>query len=206
MAKQAAKLKRDTAPFAVPDWPAMKAETWPLDRIKPYDKNPRTHPDEQIETLARLMKEYGVDQPIVVDEDGIIIKGHGRLLAAQRAGFKEFPVVKHIGLSDQEKRALRIVDNQVALLSGWDEEFLRFEVNDLIKRKFDVQLLGFPPEELQSIMSGWDTGSDILSRHGEHLDGISSTIRITVAAPDTERAREAITKALTSKGIAFEAQ
>jgi DNA modification methylase len=137
-------------PFAVPTWPPV--EIWALDKIKPYDKNPRTHPDSQIKLLADLMKKYGVDQPIVVDETGTILKGHGRRLAAIAAGFMEFPVAVHRGLSDADKSAIRIADNQSALLSGWDEELLRQEIVDLRMAHYDLDTLGFPPAELSGYL------------------------------------------------------
>lgn len=133
-------------------WPASKVSMRAMDRIKPYEKNPRTHPQSQIELLAKLMQTYGVDQPIVVDEDGVILKGHGRRLAAIAAGFDAFPVVVHSGLSDDEKTALRIADNQAALLSRWDDEFLRADVTALKDEGFDLSILGFGEGELSAFM------------------------------------------------------
>jgi hypothetical protein len=141
-------------PFAVPDWPATTPKLVPLHEIIPYERNPRTHPPAQITLLAKLMKEHGVDQPIVVDEANVILKGHGRLLAAQEAGFETFPVVTHRGLSATEKTALRIEDNQVALLSGWDRGLLRGEMTELKVAGYDMPLLGFPGIELVEFMSG----------------------------------------------------
>ena len=124
-------------------WPAANVQMWALSKIKPYDKNPRTHSDEQVALLARLMLRNGVDQPIVVDEAGVILKGHGRRLAALRAGFTEFPVAIHQGLSDTEKRAMRVADNQVALLSGWDETMLKATIKELNAEGFELANLGF---------------------------------------------------------------
>lgn len=143
-------MAKKELPFAPPDWPALNAKTWPLGKIKPYPNNPRTHPEAQVAKLAELMKRWGVDQPIVVDEKGVILKGHGRLEAAHRAGFEEFPVVQHLGLSADEKRAMRIADNQVALLSSWDEDLLRGEVHELSHSGFDIGLLGFRNAELST--------------------------------------------------------
>lgn len=114
-----------------------------LSKIKPYPNNPRTHPTEQITLLASLMKQHGIDQPIVVDEEGVIIKGHGRRLAAIEAGFKHFPVIQHTGLSEEDKRAIRIADNQIALLSGWETSLLRVELTDLSQAGYEMPLLGF---------------------------------------------------------------
>lgn len=129
-------------------FPAAKTELWPLGKIVPYERNPRTHPEQQIKLLAQLMTKYGVDQPIVVDENGVILKGHGRRLAAIEAGLKEFPVVRHVGLTDEGKRAIRIADNQVALLSGWDDELLKMEITELQAHGFDLPMLGFSDDKL----------------------------------------------------------
>ena len=98
------------------EWPGAKM--WTLADIKEYPNNPKKHPPEQISFLADVLKKWGPDQPIVVDEDGIIIKGHGRKIAAAAAGLKAFPVVQRDGLSEEDKRAIRIADNQAALLGG----------------------------------------------------------------------------------------
>jgi hypothetical protein len=132
--------------------PAERVENRALSAILPYPQNARSHGEEQIELLANLMQRYGIDQPIVVDEAGIILKGHGRRLAAIKAGFEMFPVVVQHGLTDDDKRALRIADNQVALLAGWDEELIRLEVGDLKLHGFDMPLLGFGDAELASML------------------------------------------------------
>lgn len=133
--------------------PASKPQVWPLAKIIPYPNNPRTHPDQQVELLATLMQKHGVDQPIVVDEDGFILKGHGRRMAAVKAGFEEFPVVIHRGLSDADKRAIRVADNHLALLSGWNEDLLRAELTDLSKAGYDMPLLGFDNVSLVTFMA-----------------------------------------------------
>lgn len=135
-------------PFEVPDWPATRPETWPVHKIKPYPLNPRTHPPAQVALLAELMKRHGVDQPIAVDEDGIILKGHGRRLAAILAGFEQFPVVVHRGLPEAEKTAMRMADNQVALLSGWDRELVADNLAVLKQDGYDLALLGFGEAQL----------------------------------------------------------
>jgi ParB-like chromosome segregation protein Spo0J len=154
------------------EWPADKVERWPLDRIVPYERNPRTHPEEQIALLARLMREHGVDQPIVVDEEGVIIKGHGRLMAARLAAFETFPVVVKRGLTEEQKRADRIADNQVALLSGWDVPLLKEELVDLRGAGFEMPLLAFSDAQLAKNLA-WgeppadfgEIGEDIETEH-----------------------------------------
>lgn len=120
----------------------------PIGGIKPYPHNARTHPPAQVSMLARLMKENGVDQPIVVDEDDVILKGHGRRLGAIEAGFEHYPVVRHVGLSDAQKRAMRIEDNQVALLSGWDATLVQHEIGELKLAGYDLANLGFGDQQL----------------------------------------------------------
>lgn len=137
-------------PFTIEEgWPKITREVRPLTEIHPYPKNPRTHPPAQIALLAALLKRYGPDQDIVVDgDDGMILKGHGRRLGAIAAGMKEFPVTIRHGLSEPDKIALRISDNQTALMSGWDQELIRSEIASFKHDGGDVSLLGFGDAQL----------------------------------------------------------
>lgn len=126
----------------------LPSKRWPLGKIKEYPHNPRTHPPAQVALLAQLMTRYGPDQDIVVDEAGVILKGHGRKLAAAEAKFKDYPVTQRLGLSEDDKRAMRIADNQVALLSGWDNELVRFEIEALNRASYPMALLGFGDAQL----------------------------------------------------------
>lgn len=142
MAKQKA-----TDPFSA-EGHDIRSGRAPLSRFIPYPKNPRTHPVEQIALLAELIKRHGPDQPIVVDDDWVILKGHGRRSAALLAGLEDFPYVQHRGLPDSEKIAMRMSDNQVSLLSGWDHELARGEIIQLQQMGYDIPLLGFGDVEL----------------------------------------------------------
>lgn len=126
----------------------MESGRAPLDRFIPYPSNPRTHPPAEIELLAEILKMRGADQPIVVDEAWMILKGHGRLASALKAGLDGFPYVRRFGLSDQEKTAMRIEDNQVALLAGWDRALISGEIASLKLAGYDVALLGFGETQL----------------------------------------------------------
>ncbi len=126
----------------------MKRAVWPLDRIKPFPNNPRTHPEEQIRLLAEILKRYGPDQDIVVDEDAWILKGHGRHMAAHLAGLKDFPVTIRTGLTDADKHAMRIADNQLPLLSGWAVDIVRGNVELLKAANYPIKLLGFGDAQL----------------------------------------------------------
>lgn len=134
------------APAAKPK--ILPSKRWPLDRIKEYPHNPRTHPPAQIDLLASLFRKFGADQDIVVDEKGVILKGHGRKLAAIKAEMPDYPVTQRLGLSEDDKRSMRISDNQVALLSGWDNDLIRFEIEALKRADYPMELLGFGEAQL----------------------------------------------------------
>lgn len=135
-------------PYESEDGPKMKSGRAALAKFVPCPTNPRTHPTAEIALLAELIKRRGPDQPIVVDEDWIILKGHGRRAAAVIAGLDEFPYVQRFGLSEADKRAIRIEDNQVALLAGWDTELIRSEIRLLSDSGYNVSLLGFGETQL----------------------------------------------------------
>jgi ParB-like nuclease domain len=137
-------------PFDPPNWPASRVEMRRLENIKPYPNNPRTHPIDQIKMLAADMKADGVIAPILVDEKGEIIAGHGRLLAAQMNQFVEYPVIVAHGWTDVQKRAVRIKDNQRALQSGWNEELLAFEMSALKTEGYDLPSMGFSGDEMEA--------------------------------------------------------
>lgn len=130
---------------------AMKiapSKPWPLDKIKEYPHNPKNHPPAQIDLLMVLLEKYGSDQDIVVDEKGEILKGHGRKMAARKLKWKTYPVTQRFGLSEEDKIAMRIADNQVPLLGGWDNELVKFEITRLQRSGYDVKLLGFGEAQL----------------------------------------------------------
>jgi hypothetical protein len=130
-------------------WPSIdKKKIWPLAKIKPYPHNPKTHPPAQITLLAQILRTYGPDQDIVVDEAGVILKGHGRHLAAAEAELDGYPVTQRLGLSDSDKVAMRISDNQIPLLGGWNAELIRFEMMKLQGTDYPIKLLGFGDAEL----------------------------------------------------------
>jgi hypothetical protein len=108
-----------------------KTPGWPIDRLIPYAKNSRTHSEAQIAQLAASMKEWGWTSPVLADETGGVIAGHGRILAARLLGITEVPVMVARGWTDAEKRAYRIADNQLALNAGWNKELLGLELGEL---------------------------------------------------------------------------
>ncbi|HRD76268.1 MAG TPA: site-specific DNA-methyltransferase [Hyphomicrobiaceae bacterium] len=134
----------------------IQIEQWPLDRLLPYAANARTHPDEQVAQIAGSIAEFGFNVPCLVDERGVLVAGHGRLLAAQRLGLSQVPVIRLDHLTDAQARAYRIADNQIALNSGWDDALLSAEVARLKEDGVDLELLGFPEDELDRLLAGLD--------------------------------------------------
>ena len=131
---------------------AKRIELWPLDRLKPYDRNARTHSAEQVAQIAASIVEFGFTNPILVDSNDGIIAGHGRLSAAQELGLKTVPVVVLDHLSDRQRKAYILADNQLALNAGWDTDLLRSELQDLAELDFDLSLIGFSDDELADLL------------------------------------------------------
>jgi ParB-like chromosome segregation protein Spo0J len=135
-------------------WPADKVERWAIDRLIPYAKNARTHSDAQIAAIAASIKEWGWTTPALVGEDGGLIAGHARILAARQLGIAEIPVMVAAGWSEAQKRAYVLADNQLAITgSGWDPELLRLELGELNLAGFDLSLTGFGDLELGSLLA-----------------------------------------------------
>ena len=129
-------------------WTAADIELRDLDALTAYPNNPRTHSAEQIDQIVASMVEFGWTQPMIVDEDGMILAGHGRAMAARQLGLDQVPVVVRPGLSESQKRAIVIADNQIPQNAGWDEKLLRIEIKELKKSGFDLNLLAFPELKL----------------------------------------------------------
>jgi len=131
------------------------------DTLIPYTNNPKEHPQEQIQKIASSIKNYGWDQPIVVDADNEIIKGHGRLQAAEQLGLDDVPIIRRTDLTDAEKKAARIADNKTAE-SDWDDELLTTEL-EILDEDFDIDLeeTGFDDSEIDDLFDALDDASDI---------------------------------------------
>jgi len=129
-------------------WPADSVIRRKISSIIPYARNSRTHSDEQIAQIAASINEWGFTTPILIDESGEVIAGHGRLLAAQRLGLEEVPTMTAAGWSDAQKKAYVIADNKLALNAGWDDEILKIEMQELGDLNFDLTLTGFGIDEM----------------------------------------------------------
>jgi len=139
------------------NWPADKVERRSISSIIPYARNSRTHSDEQVAQIAASINEWGFTNPILIDIDGEIIAGHGRLLAAQKLGLKEVPCITAVGWSDAQKKAYVIADNKLALNAGWDNDMLAIEFGELKDLDFNLDLIGFDSDELANILKEPET-------------------------------------------------
>lgn len=142
-----------------------------INSLVPYVSNTKKHPSSQIDKLAGAIAEFGFDQPIVIDGDGIIIKGHGRLLASKKLKLKEVPVLVRTDLTPAQVKAARIADNRLAE-SEWDEDLLKVELLDLKNSAFDLSLTGFDTKELdqllvQDVVETKDDGEEATSKADE---------------------------------------
>ena len=131
-------------------WPADKVERWAIDRLIPYAKNARTHTDAQVAAIAASIKEWGWTTPALVGEDGGLIAGHARILAARQLGIAEIPVMVAAGWSEAQKRAYVLADYQLAITgSGWDPELLRLELGEMMRSAVGVT---WPPPAISVLM------------------------------------------------------
>ena len=136
-----------------PPWSAGVVEPRPLASLLPYAGNARTHSAEQVAQLAASILEFGFVNPVLVDERGVLVAGHGRVLAARQLGLEQVPAIRLDHLSKAQARALRLADNQIALNAGWDETLLAAELRDLQVEDYDLGLTGFGQEELDRLLS-----------------------------------------------------
>ena len=127
-------------------------ETVSIDALIPYARNSRTHSDAQVAQIAASIKEFGFTNPVLIDEDGGIIAGHGRTLAARKLGLAEVPCLRLSYLSEAQKKAYVIADNKLALNAGWDDEMLKVELSELKDLDFDLSLIGFDADELANLL------------------------------------------------------
>lgn len=137
----------------------MKIEQWDIDRIKPYEKNPRRN-DKAVQAVADSIREFGFRQPIVVDAAGVIVVGHTRYKAALKLGLKTVPVHVAADLTPQQARAYRLADNRSAENAEWDIDLLPIELGELRDDGADLKLLGFTDKELAEYLREFDTDLD----------------------------------------------
>ena len=128
----------------------------PLDSFVPYARNARTHSEAQVAEIAGSIREFGFTNPVLIAEDGTLIAGHGRVLAARLLGMETIPAIALTGLSETQRRALVLADNRIALNAGWDEALLAVELGDLNEAGFDLGIMGFEDGELDRLLARAD--------------------------------------------------
>jgi ParB-like chromosome segregation protein Spo0J len=129
----------------------MEIEQITVNTLIPYARNSRTHSGEQVAQIAASIREFGFTNPVLIDSDGGIIAGHGRVMAARKLDVQEVPCVRLAHLTDTQKRAYIIADNKLALNAGWDDEMLKLEFDELEELGFDLELTGFTLDEIADL-------------------------------------------------------
>jgi DNA modification methylase len=152
---------------------ASRIEMWPLERLIPYARNARTHSEAQVAQIAASMLEFGVNNPLLVDSQGGLVAGHGRLLATRKLGLEQLPVVVLDHLSDTQRRAYILADNRLAELAGWDTEMLALELSEL-EGEFDISVMGFDEEEVRKLLG--DVAEDVAQENTGREDTDEDTV------------------------------
>src|SRR4051794_2297319 len=146
--------KRPHAEHAMRPWPADRVERWPLERLIAYANNPRLHSEADLDKIAAAILKWGWTMPALADEKGVLICGHARIGAAAKLGLTSIPVIVAKGWSEEEKRAYRLADNQLAARASWDFDLLGHELQELGFGGIDIGLIGFEPDQLETILAG----------------------------------------------------
>lgn len=160
----------------------------------PYINNSRTHSEKQVQQVASSIKEFGFTNPILVDEENGIIAGHGRLLAAEKLGLDEVPTITLTGLTEAQRKAYVIADNKLALNSGWDDELLKVELENLSSAEFNLDVLGWDvlPDFKDDIDYSILDDDDVDDELNEMTDDVKKAIQIEFEAHDYDEAMEVI--------------
>jgi len=177
----------------------MQVEQLKVGNLIPYVNNSRTHSDEQVMQVASSIKEFGFTNPILIDDDGGIIAGHRRLLAAKKLDIDEVPCIRLGYLSEAQRKAYVIADNKLALNSGWDNDLLKIELMQLDSIDFDLNLTGFDLSELANI---FDPVTEEIELKEQTY---SETFNIIIECDD-EQNQESIYNELQEKGYKCQVQ
>lgn len=135
-----------------------KVETLKTKSLTPYARNARTHSEDQVSQIASSIEKFGFNNPVLIDNDNGIIAGHGRVMAADVLGLQEIPCIRLKHLTDEQKRAYILADNQIALNAGWNDELLKLELTELFDLNVSLDDLGFSADELKDTLGFNPTG------------------------------------------------
>jgi len=170
----------------------------PLDDISPYGSNPKEHPDEQIDDIASSIRRFGWNQNLVIDDEGVIITGHGRRLAAKQLGEDKVPAIRRPEMSEAEKRAYRIADNRVTE-SEWDDPLLFSEIELLREQEISVEATGFSSDGIDDVEKGVEPDEEEIEEAFDDLpDGERDPIRqrtFTLAEEQLDTVETAVERA-----------
>lgn len=176
-------------------WPADKVERRKVASLVPYARNARTHSPEQVDQIAASIREWGWTTPVLIDEKSTIIAGHGRVLAAQKLGVDEIPVMVAKGWTEAQRKAYTIADNQLGLTSGWNDDLLKVEIEDLLSQDFDVSILGWgeniPDFAISPDYSILDE-ADMSGQLDDMAAGVKKAIQIEFEPEHYEEAQELV--------------
>jgi len=177
----------------------MQVEQLKVGDLIPYVNNSRTHSDEQVTQVASSIKEFGFTNPILIDGEGGIIAGHGRLMAAKKLGLNKVPCIRLDYLTEAQRKAYVIADNKLALNGGWDNDLLKIELTELDSLDFDLNLIGFDLSELANI---FDPVTEEIELKEQTY---SETFNIIIECDD-EQNQESIYNELQEKGYKCQVQ
>jgi len=175
-----------------------------VEELIPYIRNSRTHSDAQVAQVAASIREFGWTNPVLIDGESGIIAGHCRVMAARKLDMAEVPCIELAGMTDTQKRAYIIADNQLAIKGEWSDELLQVELEALHAADFDMALLGFDAGELAVAMGfedGWESDIEKIDRAGENVDGFDSKIVIKCKPENKDCLLIELKKAITTFGI-----
>jgi hypothetical protein len=183
-------------------WPADHVERRSVESLIPYARNARTHSDAQVAQLAASIQEWGWTTPVLIDEEGSIIAGHGRVMAARKLGIEDVPVMVASGWSEAQRRAYVLADNKLALNSGWDDELLKIELDSLKDEDFNLDLLGW------DVLPDFDANpdynildeEDVSSKMNDMAGGVKKAIQIEFEPDHYDEAFELV-KFWRQKGL-----
>ena len=189
---------------STPSYPVVSPEHIKQSRIIDltlYKGNPRVHSELQIERLVNSLKEFGFTNPVLVDDTGNVVAGHGRIAAAKKIGLETVPTITLSHLSEDQRKAYIIADNQLALNSSWDDDLLKIELEKLSESGFDLSVLGWG-EDIPTFADEPDYGSldDFDDPTSELANDVMKAIQIEFRPEDYEEAKEVVAQA-RKKGI-----
>jgi len=177
----------------------LKVETWPIDRLVEYARNPRKN-DEQVERMKAAIREFGFRIPVVAKSDGTLVDGHLRLKAARALGLTEVPVALADELTETQVKAFRLLANQSANWASWDNDLLKLEIEELEEQDFDVDMIGFDGDTLEAIGTAELDANIAKLKSEEGIGEVEDIGQFAVTFCFNDEDREAVDAAIDKKG------